>query len=345
MGAAKAGLSAAAPLSVEDTVHIGAGQPYAAVTEGLDRSASERESEGDALPGVGYSQGIPLADAMARAEKEKRRYWIPLVLLAFLLIPLGSYYAGKKAPVPAGPPGSGLSRSAKRIGKAAAPAGSKITVAPAKPASDGSLSLALGAAVNAVPPVSATLATNTASTPAKEAPAPVKPEARAPANPEVKLAPKPEAKQMAKIEPNPAAKPAARPAANPAPVAETKPAAKAGMKSLPPMIANAKLDSSYGKNHPGWQRYADGKAEYTVFKEDDRFRALQVVALGKEALPNQLFRKLLKEFGGVDRYHLESAGEKGEYLMERGAAKGGLSLTIYKKKTDQKVKGLVLYYQ
>lgn len=141
---------------------------------------------------------------------------------------------------------------------------------------------------------------------------------------------------------NPAAKQAALPVA-PAPVA--KPVAKAGIKTVPPFAAGARLDADYGKKHPGWQRYVDGKAEYKLYKEADLYKALQVIARGKETVSDQLFKKMLLEFGGIDSFRVESSVQKGDYLMERGVANGGVALTVYRKRNDLKMKALVLYYR
>lgn len=143
----------------------------------------------------------------------------------------------------------------------------------------------------------------------------------------------------------PAAKQAAFPVAAPAPAPIAKPAVKAGIKTVPPFTAGAKLDAAYGKKHPGWQRYVDSKAEYKLFKEADLYKALQVIARGKEPVSDQLFKRMLLEFSGGDSFQVESAVQKGDYLVERGVAKGGAALTVYRKSNDHKMKALVLYYR
>lgn len=140
----------------------------------------------------------------------------------------------------------------------------------------------------------------------------------------------------------PAAKQAALPVA-PAPLA--KPVAKAGIKTVPPFAAGARLDADYGKKHPGWQRYVDSKAEYKLYKEADLYKALQVIARGKETVSDRLFKRMLLEFGGIDSFRVESSVQKGDYLMERGVANGGVALTVYRKRNDLKMKALVLYYR
>jgi hypothetical protein len=117
------------------------------------------------------------------------------------------------------------------------------------------------------------------------------------------------------------------------------------VKKLPSILNRAKLDAAYGESHPGWQRFTDSKAEYKMFKEGNVYKAVQVVALGKESVPVPLLRELLREFGGVSRFSVQSVVKNGEYLMERGVAEGGMAVTIYRKQGDSKMRGVVLYYR
>jgi CheY-like chemotaxis protein len=143
---------------------------------------------------------------------------------------------------------------------------------------------------------------------------------------------------------------AAATAAKPAPAAVPKlpaPSAppKAGLKALPPLLAGVRVDPAYSKEHPGWQRFIGSRAEYRLFKQGDLYRAMQVLAQKRQSIPEELFKKVLLEFGGAQSYLLESREKKGPYLIERGAAKGNLALTIYRNNKDLAVKGLVLYYR
>jgi hypothetical protein len=374
---AEIGASLGGSLQVEDEVSIGA--PRSSVEEfGTPLEAFE-EQNAASLPD-GYSRGIPLADAMARAEKKKRPYWIIPVVLVVIAVPVLSYLQGKKEaplhdPVSVSKsgkgivktPGSGNTATSTQVAKQPAP-GQSASQAPiaapvvpgmatpppqpqpeakavAKPAEKPAAKPEPSKAAKAVvPPVAKVEVKQPAKVEVKQA---AKVEVKQPAKVEVKQAAKVEVKQPAKVEATPGAKaevkPAARPA--PAPAAVPVPVAKAGLKRLPPLVASAKLDASYAKTHPGWQRYTDSRAEYSIYKENDSFRALQVIALGKDHLDHQLFTRLLQEFAGIKRFELRSSVEKGDYQVDRGVAEGGVSLTIYRKKKDLKVKGLVLYYR
>lgn len=157
-------------------------------------------------------------------------------------------------------------------------------------------------------------------------------------------APKP-ARPAPPVAAPPAAKPA--PAAVPKVPAPTAPTAppKAGLKALPPLLAGVRVDPSYSKEHPGWQRFVGSRAEYRLFKQGELYRAMQVLAQKRQSIPEELFKKVLLEFGGAEGYLLESREKKGPYLIERGETKGNLALTIYRNNKDLAVKGLVLYYR
>jgi DNA-binding NarL/FixJ family response regulator len=145
---------------------------------------------------------------------------------------------------------------------------------------------------------------------------------------------------------------AALPAAKAAPGAVAKPAAEpapkqvviAGVRTIPSMVAQAKLDAAYAKTHPGWQRYLDEKLEYKLFKEAEFFKALQVLGRNGATIPDQTFKRALLEFGGIDSYRVESTSEKGKYLVEQSEKKGGVALTVYRNKGDHQMKAFVLYY-
>jgi len=143
----------------------------------------------------------------------------------------------------------------------------------------------------------------------------------------------------------PAAKSVVKPSVKSGPEPAAIPTVKQGLKSLPPVVAQAKLDAAYGKTHPGWQRYLGARFEYKLFKEAGLFRALQVIAPKGETIPDQLLKRVLQEFGGIDNYQVVSAGAKGNYLVEQGVTKGSVALTIYRKKDDLQMKAFVVYYR
>jgi CheY-like chemotaxis protein len=142
-----------------------------------------------------------------------------------------------------------------------------------------------------------------------------------------------------------AARPALPPSAPVAPAPASTAPTTMGLKTLPPFLAGVDADPGYSKAHPGWQRFLGARAEYRVFKQGELYRAIQVLAQRRQSIPEDLFKRVLLEFGGADGYLLESREKKGPYLIERGETKGNLALTIYRNNKDLAVKGLVLYYR
>lgn len=142
----------------------------------------------------------------------------------------------------------------------------------------------------------------------------------------------------------PEVKPHSGPGAEPAKPA-AKPAPQTGLKTLPPILQGLKVDPEYAKTEPGWVRYIGATAEYKLFKEADLYRAIQVIALAGGTVPDQLFKRLLLEFGGSDSYRVESTGKKGDYLLEHGTVNGQVGLTIYRRKDDLQMMGFVVYYR
>jgi CheY-like chemotaxis protein len=171
----------------------------------------------------------------------------------------------------------------------------------------------------------------------RPAPAPAPPHARA-----VTAGTKPfPAKPSA---PLPAAKAPVRPA-QPTPAPRPAPGpGRHGLSELPPFLRGVTLDAAYAKGHPGWQRYLGARAEYKLFREGGVYRAIQVIALTGQTIPDDIFRKVLQEFGGIDSYQIRSTEKKQHFLVDHGTGKGDVGVTVYRRINDHRVKGLVLYY-
>ncbi len=143
----------------------------------------------------------------------------------------------------------------------------------------------------------------------------------------------------------PAVQPQAGPDAQPLAKPEAKPAPQRGLDKLPPMLEGTRLDADYGKTHPGWVRYVGVRAEYKLFKENGQFRAVQVMGAGGAAISDNLFRRMLREFGGIESYKVDSSSRKGDYVIEQCSANGSIALTIYRNQNNLKMKAFVVYYR
>jgi hypothetical protein len=186
--------------------------------------------------------------------------------------------------------------------------------------------------------------------PLAQAPAPAAPQrtVAAPTKPAPAKAPAPAAPQKVAPPPAKAAAPAkTSPAPQGAKAAQPPVLApgQKGLKTVPPFMAGATLDPSYGKGHPGWVRYLGARAQYRLYREGGTFRALQIIPVGGQSIPDQLYQRALLEFGGIDSYQIQSSDTKGKYLVEQGVAKGGVAVTLYRDKRDLSLRGLVVYYR
>lgn len=177
-----------------------------------------------------------------------------------------------------------------------------------------------------------------AAKPAESAPAPLLP-------PPARSAPPPAAPKAVPPVAPPAPPKGVPPIAAPAAKQQAKGAPGRGMEKLPAMLEGTRLDAEYGKKHPGWVRYIGLRAEYKLFKEKNVYRALQVIPGAGGTIADDLFRRVLRQFGGVDSYRIESSAQKGDYLVEQCVTPGGAGLTIYRSKNNSKIKALVVYYR
>ncbi|MBU5612006.1 hypothetical protein [Geomonas azotofigens] len=277
--------------------------------------------DGGAKVGGGDYAGETVADALRRAERTKRRRpWLFIVpVLVLIGIPLVSYLAGRSS-VP--------EEAAKQAAKPALRPG-PAPAAPVVPAVPTTPTVPAAPAVPAVPSVTVPPRVPAAA----PAPSPAPQSAVAP----TKGGAAPAAPAA------PAAKPQVPAGAKQA--GETRPkGATRGVENLPAMLEGTKVDAEYGKKHPGWVRYLGIRAEYKLFRENNVYRAMQVIPVSGGSISDDLFKRVLRQFGGADSYRVESSAGKGAYLVEQCATTGPASLTIYRGKTDKKMKALVVYY-
>ncbi len=127
--------------------------------------------------------------------------------------------------------------------------------------------------------------------------------------------------------------------------ANAQAAPKKGIEKLPEMLEGTKLDAEYGRKNPGWVRYIGLRAEYKLFKENNLYRAIQVIPVSGGVISDDLFKRVLRQFGAVESYRVESSAPKDGYVIEQCSAPGNLALTIYRNKDSSKIKALVVYYR
>ncbi|HJV33546.1 hypothetical protein [Geomonas sp.] len=335
----------AAAKQAQDLVAPGPAPEPSPSSDRSDRSdsAAPEEIDEETLPVEAVPSAEPetLANGRLHAGKSKPR-WIVALLLALLFVPI-AYFAtillrqGKphKSP-PAIAPAPATSPTPSRVAPpvSSSPSRPQTTpplpqpVQPPRPKPAPPAAVTVPPAANPVPQAKPAL-------PAAQAPAPSTPGRQATSTSvpgtHAPLQPSAGRSTPAKVQSAPAA-----PAA--------KPAVKAGLKALPPFMAGVSVDPAYGARHPGWQRYLGARGEYKIYREGDLYRALQIIALPGQSIPDDIYQRSLLEFGGIDSYRVQSSERKGSLLIEHGEAKGGIGVIVYRKLKDLSMKGLVIYY-
>lgn len=301
--------AASRPEEVEDRVLLGAGPTEVQAAPEREEPGAPPREEPDLAASEGFRRAEPLAEALRRAEKKKGLPgWVIPAAVALVLIPLAGYLAGRKAAPPETVPAQQIiSRGGEAVPQ---------------------------------PYLYATSGQGAQGATSARAPQAASPGAKPGAPPQ-------QAANPSEAKPAPAAAPPAQQPAQPAarPAKPAPPGAKAGLATFPPILEGLRVDEGYGKSHPGWKRYVGKRAEYNLFREGELYRAIQVIALGGEPIPEQIFTRVLREFGGGEGYRVESTGTKGDYLLEHGAVKENVGLTIYRAKSDRNIKGFVVYYR
>ena len=111
---------------------------------------------------------------------------------------------------------------------------------------------------------------------------------------------------------------------------------------LPSFIPKEGLDTTYGAAKPGWERYVSPRHEYLLFREEGKFRVLQVIALQPGAIDIPFVSSLLREICGATTTVIKSRTGRDGYDIEQGEASKGAEVIFYKKKGTGETRGVVI---
>lgn len=116
------------------------------------------------------------------------------------------------------------------------------------------------------------------------------------------------------------------------------------MKPLPAGIPLNSPDPAFSTSHPGWQRYTTDKLDFRVFREGQKIRAIQVIALGEKAIENTFFSSFLRDVARGEKHSLTSAKERNGFYVEQGMAGKVAELLVYRKKPAGEIRAFVVAY-
>jgi flagellar FliL protein len=111
---------------------------------------------------------------------------------------------------------------------------------------------------------------------------------------------------------------------------------------LPSFIPKEGLDPTYGAARPGWERYVSPRLEYLIFRENGAIRALQVIALQKEAIDAPFISSALRELCGDATCMIRTRSSRDGYLIEQGQTSTKAEVIFYKKKGTGETRGVVI---
>jgi len=136
----------------------------------------------------------------------------------------------------------------------------------------------------------------------------------------------------------------------PKPAAPTAPAATAklpvgtgtGARPIPAIVPLNNRDTAYGTTRPGWDRYLSPTLEYLVFREQGSLKALQVIGRDGGSVPEPTVTALLRDAFQSAGYTVKSTREQDGYLVEEGTISGKGEILVYRKKTPETIRAVVV---
>ncbi|SNB47551.1 hypothetical protein [Geobacter sp. DSM 9736] len=115
-------------------------------------------------------------------------------------------------------------------------------------------------------------------------------------------------------------------------------------QSLPGFIPREGVVTDYGRSNPGWEKYLSAAAEYKVYREASRIKALQVIDRSGNGLPRSFFTNVIHQMTGVRDYQLEAKEKKGRYLVKRGTLSDRARVIVYKRDGDTIIQAFVITF-
>ncbi|MDD2855514.1 MAG: hypothetical protein PHU01_08290 [Desulfuromonadaceae bacterium] len=101
--------------------------------------------------------------------------------------------------------------------------------------------------------------------------------------------------------------------------------------AMPSFIPTEGKDSSYSAKNPGWERYLGKKAEFRVFKDSGKIKAIQVLSVKKQIIQDEFIESILQEFTGSQEYKVTSQKTKAGFHIDSGRIQNKHDILIYRK--------------
>lgn len=113
-------------------------------------------------------------------------------------------------------------------------------------------------------------------------------------------------------------------------------------RPIPAIVPLNNRDASYGTARPGWDRYLSPTLEFLVFREQGNLKALQVIGRDGGSVPEPTVTALLRDAFHSAGYTVKSTRGQDGYLVEEGTISGKGEILVYRKKTPETIRAVVV---
>jgi hypothetical protein len=111
---------------------------------------------------------------------------------------------------------------------------------------------------------------------------------------------------------------------------------------LPEIIPLSGRDPGYEMQNPGWSRYAGNGMEFKVFRDKGEIKAIQAIAGGTQSIPEDMPKRVVGQIFGYASYSSAAPVEKQDYLVQQSRLPGGAEMLVYRKKSTNGIRGIVI---
>lgn len=110
--------------------------------------------------------------------------------------------------------------------------------------------------------------------------------------------------------------------------------------AFPAFIPLEGHDKTFSGKNPGWERYIGEQVEFRLFNSDDKTRAVQILAIKDNVIPDSLVKTVLTELAGSADYKINTREKKSGFLILRGTVAQKADVIFYYK--DSAVRAFVV---
>jgi flagellar FliL protein len=120
------------------------------------------------------------------------------------------------------------------------------------------------------------------------------------------------------------------------------PRSKVVFKGLPSFVPAEGRVPAFTIANPGWERYLSPDFDFRLFRETGAIKALQVIALGDQGVPDSFLSSILKDLDFTPPKRSGKPVLKDGFLMEKSIAGGVAEIVCYRTQKHNKIVAFVV---